>query len=139
MDAITLKSGHVLELGAPEFKSAKRLLKVCARELKTVDINLEGLDLENLKKLKNADAGFLVKALLQIIGSDEVEACILECARKSLLNGSQVKPETFEPEDMREDYLPVAWEVMRVSLVPFFVGLSLPSLTPEKESSPSPG
>lgn len=135
MDAIVLKSGHVLQLGMPEFKHAKKLLKVCARELKSVDINLEGLDLETIKGM---DAGVLVKALLQVIGSDTVEEAVIECASKSLLNDKQIKDVTFEPADMRQDFLPVAWEVMRLTLVPFFAGLSLPSLTLEREKAPAP-
>ena len=45
------------------------------------------------------------------------------------IDGKKVVKDTFEPEDARQDYLPVAWEVMKLNLTPFFRGLDLSSLT----------
>jgi hypothetical protein len=45
--------------------------------------------------------------------------------------------ETFESEGARRDLIPVALEVMKLNLLPFFEDLLLPSSTPD-EATPSP-
>jgi hypothetical protein len=136
MEAITLKSGHTLELGTPDFSTAKKLFKTLARELREVDIDLEGLDLSTLEGL---DHGIIVKAFFQVAQSDAVEAAVMECATRSMLQGNKIVPASFENVDMRQDYLSVAWEVMKMTLSPFFAGLSFPSSTPAKPSPSAQG
>jgi hypothetical protein len=135
MEAIVLKSGHVFDPGIPDFGPATKLFKTVARELRDVDIDLEKLD---LTKLEDLDAGFFLKAFLQVAGSDAIEACVFECAVKSRINDLKIQRGTFEAEDMRQDYLPVAWEVIKMTLIPFFAGLSLPSSSPKKGDPASP-
>jgi hypothetical protein len=135
MEAITLKSGHVFEpMSGPDWASSKKLFKILARELKSVDIDLTGLTEASIKDM---DSGVLVTAFLQVAGSDAVESAVLECAARCTLQGQKITAATFEPQDMRRDYLPVAWEVMKLALLPFFEDLLSALSTPGKESSPS--
>lgn len=134
VEAITLPSGHVLELGVPEFSSAKKLFKTLARELRDVDVNLENLD---LKEIGGKDINVFKNVFLQVAASDAIEACVFECAAKSMLNGQKITVNTFNDVDLRQDYLLVAWEVIKLSLTPFFSSLSLRFSTPVKASSPS--
>lgn len=138
MDAITLPSGHTLELGDPGLQAAKKLLKTIARELKQVDVSLEIESLANLDSLLKQDVNQFKNLFLQIVGSDAIESCIAECSVKSMLEGQRITGSTFEPRDLRPDYLPVAWEVMKFNVTPFFASLSLPSSILSAAPSKSP-
>jgi hypothetical protein len=136
LEPILLKSGHVLVPGTPDWEPSKKLFKIMARELKQVDISLEGLD---MKAIQSMDMGVLLKAFFQVAGSDAIEACIIECASRSTLNDLKIVPATFAPPDMRRDYLPVAWEVMKMALVPFFEDLLSSFSIPARGSPQSQG
>ena len=132
MENITLKNGHVLGLTIADFGPANRLRKEIVRELRNVKIDTE-LDLTNPKKLLELemDAKTLntVKDLIcQLLGSDAVEAAVMECAKKCTLQGEKITPASFVKEDAREDFLVVAWEVIKTNVGPFFAGLDLKSL-----------
>lgn len=131
-DPITLKSGSILEVGIAPFSAGTRLMKVVAKELSTVSFNL---NLSSFAELSGQDINVLKNALFQLMQSDALEAALMECAKKSTYNGQKITPTTFEPEDARQDYLPVAWEVMKANLSPFFKGLNLSSLTSAKPNS----
>ncbi len=134
-DAITLKSGHTLELRSPDFGAAKNLAKAIARELRSVDVQLESMDIQAFLA---KDVNAIKNVFLQVGSSDVVEQAVYACAVKSLLNGQKITPNLFEPEDMRQDYLPVVWEVMKFSLAPFFASLEFPSSAPAARTSSSP-
>src|SRR5690242_20291792 len=125
-DPITLKSGAVLTVAIASFASGNKLMKTVARELSGVDFNLE---LKNLDELSEKDINVLKNVVFRIIQSDAIEQALLECMKKCLYNDQRITLETFETEDARQDYLPVAWEVMKANLRPFFSGLDLSSLT----------
>lgn len=135
MQSVTLPSNHILELGTPEFSSAKKLFKTLAKELRDVDINLESLDFQ---ALGGKDVNAFKNVFLQVAASDAIEACVFECAAKSLLQGQKITVNTFNDVELRQDYLLVAWEVMKLSLSPFFASLTLKFTPPAKASSPSP-
>lgn len=125
MNEILLKSGAVLVVNMAPFSASNKLLKVVMRELKTVDLELENLD---LAKIATQDINTLKNAICQLLASDALEQSVFECMAKCTYNGSRVVKETFEPEDARGDYLPCAWEVIKANLRPFFSGLDLSSL-----------
>lgn len=135
-ESVTLPSGHQLELGMAPFSVGMKLFKVIANELKGVDVEIESLD---FAKLAGKDINVLKNAILQLLGSDQLEAALFACMERCLLNGAKITRQSFEPEDMRPDYLPVAWEVMKFNLAPFFRGLNLssPTASPTTAQSPS--
>ncbi len=130
-DPIKLKSGADLQVGVAPFADGMRLLKTVARELAAVNFDL---DLVNFSELSGKDINVLKNAVFQLIQSDAVEAALMKCAAKSHYNGHTILPNTFEDANARQDYLPVAWEVMKANLRPFFAGLDLSSLA----SAPAP-
>lgn len=135
MDPIQLKSGATLAVSIAPFTAGNRLMKAVARELSSVDFNL---DLKSFDELSDKDINVLKNVAFQILQSDAIEAALLECMKKCLYNDQRVTEKTFEPEEARPDYLPVAWEVMKANLRPFFSGLDLSSLTSAKPTSNAP-
>lgn len=135
MDPIQLKSGATLAVSIAPFTAGNRLMKAVARELSSVDFNL---DLKSFDELSDKDINVLKNVAFQILQSDTIEAALLDCMKKCLYNGERITEKTFEPEEARPDYLPVAWEVMKANLRPFFSGLDLSSLTSAKPTSNAP-
>jgi hypothetical protein len=128
-EKITLKSGATLDIQLAPFAEAMRLFKTIANELKSADVQLDGLSME---KIKGTDINGIKNAVLQLLGSDAIEASVRTCMVRCLYNGTKITPQTFEPNDARQDYLPVAWEVVKFNMGPFFAGLDLSSLTSAK-------
>lgn len=125
-ESVPLKSGRTLVLGMASFSVSMKLFKTIANELKQVDaeFNIESVD---LKKLGEKDINTFKTAILQLLGSDALEMAVFQCAEKCLLDGQKITRQTFEPEDMRPDFFPVAWEVIKYNLTPFFTGLEFSS------------
>ncbi len=132
---ITLKSGHTLVLGMASFSAGTKLFKTVANELKEAEVDLSSLD---LKELAGKDVNSIKNAVFQLLGSDALEAAVFECMTKSTLQGSKITRDSFAPEDMRGDYLPVAWEVIKFNLAPFFSNLDLSSSTSAKLPAGAP-
>lgn len=127
-DPITLKSGNLLAIGLAPFSVANKLLKTVARELTSVsfDLDLGNVDLAHISP---KDINTLKNAAFQLLQSDVVEAAVLGCMERCLYNGQKITAKTFEDENARADYLPVAWEVMKANLTPFFKNLAFASST----------
>jgi hypothetical protein len=133
-DPITLKSGSELQVGLAPFAVGNRLLKTVARELAAVEFNMDFGEID-LSKVSAKDINTLKNAAFQLLQSEDVEKAVMECMKRCLYNGHAIQPNTFEAESARQDYLPVAWEVMKANLIPFFSGLDLPSSASAKPSS----
>lgn len=138
----TLKSGKVLTLQIASFAVASKLRQAVAIELKGVNLgetfkiaagasatDLGGMDLP-VDALKNL--------VCQFLASEAVERAVFECMKVCQYQGERIGQDTFEPEDAREDFLPVAWEVMVMNLAPFFKGLDWRSLINAPPSTSSP-
>lgn len=122
-EKLTLKSGATLELQMAPFAVSMKLVKTLSNELKLVNLQLEGLSLE---KIKGSGIEGIKNAVLQILGSDAVELSLRPCLERCLYNGTKITPDVFESPQAREDYLPVAWEVIKFNAGPFFRNLGLP-------------
>lgn len=133
-DPITLPSGRSLVVNVAPFSIGKNLFKTLARELLAVRLDL---DITKIKSVGDLDVNVLKDALLQVIASDSIEACFFACAEKCLIEGQKITKDSFEHETARQDYLPVAWEVMKANLTPFFKGLA--SALPTGDKPPASG
>ncbi len=122
-DAIPLPSGAQLVLGISDVREANELKKAVARELVAVNVNLTTLD---IAKLSPDEMNSFKNIFFQILGSDLIEAALWKCISRCTYNQTRITWETFQPENAREDYQNVAWEVMVYNLRPF--GKSLLSL-----------
>lgn len=136
-DPITLKSGAELAVQLAPFSVANKLVKAVARELTTVNFDMD-LGSVDLAKIQPKDINTLKNAAFQLLQSDPVEAALMACMERCLYNGQKIVKATFEDENTRADYLPVAWEVMKANLTPFFKNLAFESSTPAP-TAPSSG
>lgn len=134
-ETLTLKSGASLELQMAPFAVSMKLFKTIAAELKQVDINLDGLSLE---AIKGTNLNGIKNAVFQLLGSDQLELALGACMERCLYNGVKITKGTFESPEARQDYLPVAWEVMKFNLAPFFSSLGLSYSTNEPATGSGP-
>ena len=155
---LTLESGHALVINHVPASAAFHLKRVVARECAKVGVQFsEGLipalllepegatkEERDAKKrlnvvaaLSGTDLDTIKNLFLQLVGSEEVDEAILSCAGKWMLDGKAVTFETFEPDDFRGDYYPVAVEVAKEALVPLFrsLGSLLPTQSEPKENA----
>lgn len=120
-DPITLESGAILTIQIAPFSLGWKLSQVIARELAQVRLELDAS--VDLKKLGGNDVNTLKNVAFQLLQSETLERAVFACMEKCLYNGQRITAQTFEPEDARQDYLPVAWEVIKVNLRPFVKNL----------------
>ena len=116
----TLPSGAILRVGLAPFSDAKALYQEVLKELKNFGIHAD--DEMNVNFFKNI--------FCTLLSSEEIERKILKCAEKSLYGEAKKKiiPETFEPEENRQDYIDammhVGWENVHPFLKPLFAQYS---------------
>lgn len=125
-DPITLKSGSTFQGTVAPFEDADELAKIVAKELLAVDFNMETV---NFAELSGKDVNTLKNVAFQLLSSKALSGQLWKCLTRCLLNGQKITKESFAAEEARQDYYPVAWEVMKLNLRPFFKGLDLSSLT----------
>jgi len=135
-ETVTLKSGHVLTLQMASFDEANALKQTVASELMLVDVKLP--ESSDMAKLMASDASGLKNIFLMLIASKKIEAAIMGCAKRCLLDGVKVEKGLFEEPHMRGDYMPMMWEVMKFNLLPFFAGFDFKSLMPPAPAASSP-
>lgn len=142
-ETVTLPSGRELVLQAPDFALANRLRRAIAKELAATKIEI-ALPVGPAAFARALDRDFpandLKNVLCGLLGSEEIETILAQCMATCLYNGTKISsPGTFEEDKQaRADYLPIAWEVIRFSLAPFFEGLAskLSTLAPPAAASP---
>lgn len=129
METITLKSGAKLGLQIAKLRESRTLMQKVAQEVKKAGLELKPEMLEE-------DLTSLFDGLLQLIGSEELFQCVLECAKTctyDMGNGAlKIEHGTFEPAIARKDLVPVAMEVMKLNILPFFEGVDWQSYLPKK-------
>ena len=130
-ESLTLPSGRELQLGIAPFAVGMKLVKTLAAEAKNVDVELESLD---LSKLAGKNLNSIKNLVLQMLSSDALEAALFQCMERCLLDGQKITRQTFEPEDMRQDFFPVAWEVIAFNVAPFAKSLGLSSSNTQAET-----
>lgn len=135
-EVAVLPSGAKLELQHAPFSVSHKLLKVVMRELAAVPLGLNidvnfASDPAALAALLSKDVplDLLKNGLCQLIASDAIEQALGECMARCLYEGRAIGKDTFENSNARGDFLPAAWEVMKLNLLPFFSGLLSKSLT----------
>lgn len=142
-EEIILKSGAKLLFGEPSFTEASDLLEMVASEAIKVNVDLgdvtqylqsQGDVSELLKDPKILNT--LKNVVCQMLASKPFKAVLVTCMRRSLLNGEKISLATFEQN--RADFLPVCWEVLKLTLAPFVGSLLSTSSTDTSRAKPSP-
>ena len=131
-----LKSGAVVALQLAAFEDSMALLDSILREM--VGVPVEGFD---LKDLVGKDLTQLKDVLFKVISSKPVKEALWACMTSCTYQGprdqvgiriSKGPNGTFDSEQTRGDFFPVAGEVAAFNLAPFFKNLALPSSIQEK-------
>lgn len=112
-----------LHITPSSFSDAMALQRAVAFALtkSSIQINTGILDGEDI------DAGSLdtiIKMILQVGISEEIERCLFVCAERVLYKSAKVDRDFFEPVENRELYYPIMLEIARVNLAPFFKKIS---------------
>jgi hypothetical protein len=150
---ITLKSGHHLVINAASLGVSGDLMRTISSELKA-NVKLAslstgvvfGLLTGNLgavvQSIGGNDLDVLAQLLLTLLGSKKIYDSFFECARTCTLDAmgpmEKITEASFEPVEVRRDLIPVAKEVMRENLAPFFVDLLSTLQTQESTTASSP-
>ena len=119
----SLPSGAVLEVTLAPFQEGHALFKAVARELEAVPLAV-GVKVKNLKELFEAGVSdeilnTLKNVAARLIASDLVEQALWPCMSRATYNQNKIRPDVFEDEKARGDFLIVAKEVLVYNLGPF--------------------
>lgn len=130
----TLKSGAILSLQLADFDDSANLLDAILKE--AIGVDIEGLDFETLFKENGLTAikDVIFKVISSKLVKDALWKCLTYCKYQAVGEAAGVKivKATFNDPIAREDFFPVAGEVIQFNLRPFFKNLTLPSSIPGK-------
>ena len=127
---IELPSGAKLQISLAPFAHAKQLYQAVLEELKLLRISSDmEVDLELIKNLFCAG-----------LSSKKVEDAVDLCMKRVTYNNIRITPDTFEPAEARQDYIPALLEVVQVNLLPFMKSLMprLQAISQKISNSPKP-
>ena len=126
MDKEMLKSGNMVYLNLAPVSSSFRLFQAVVQEFKKNGISLK-IDLEteiSIKDIFIENAEECISGLADIVTSDRVLICILDCASKCLYESGGTKQkitmDLFENESCRGDFFEVMYKIAVRNLKPFF-------------------
>ena len=92
--------------------------------------------------IAGSDINVLWNVMLTLLGSPRIEAAFFECAKTCTLDVKgpveKITRETFEPAEARRDLIPIALEVMKENLLPFFEDLFSTSPSQDDTTAQSP-
>jgi hypothetical protein len=109
---VKLPSGAVLKVNSAPFGVSKELYKSILSESKQIEFS------------STTDFAQVFKDLFcSGFSSDRVEAAMWKCMERCLYNDLKIVPDTFEPVEAREDFVPVCMEVGKENLFPFMKNL----------------
>ena len=110
-----------LRITAGSFADAMALQKAIGRALKGSKLELPESMTVDMAPDKLGD---IIGAVLGVVTSDEVEACLFACAARAVLGDAKIDRDFFENVDNRELYYPIMVEIIRVNVGPFIKGLA---------------
>lgn len=112
---VQLPSGVEAIVNVAPFKDSNRLFQAISREWKGTTLNLDPKGMTGL--------------FFAALSSIDVEKALWPCLHRCLYNGEKITADTFEPEETREDFMPLCLEVIVDNVLPFMKGLFSPSET----------
>lgn len=106
---VELPSGAKLEITLAPFVDARALYQAFADEFKTLKI----------QGTTELDYNFLKDIFLVGISSKKIEQALDLCMKRATYNGAHIDGDTFTPEESRQDYFEVCFEIAKVNIMPF--------------------
>lgn len=86
--------------------------------------DIQATDIEAFQQMDLKGLGGLADMVIDVLNSKEVEGLVFKCMERCSYDGERINRDTFEPEARRGDFLFVAFEVMKVNVLPFLSHLS---------------
>lgn len=112
IEMIKLPSGAELRITLAPFADSKALYQAMLEEMKVLKID-PSAQIENL-----------VKDIFCIgLSSQKVEAALKVCLARATYNKIRIDENTFEPEEARQDYIPLCFNVATENIRPFMKSL----------------
>ena len=112
-----------LEITPASFKIANNLTKAIERAIATspLKLNVDQINFTDVfkSKLSEGALGEMIKSVLHIFISDEVENIAFQCALRALYDNQKVDEDFFEKEENRSLYYPIMFEIIKVNVSPF--------------------
>lgn len=109
IEPIDLPSGAKLKITLAPFADAKNLYQALLEEMKTLKISAQ----------TEIDVNFFKDLFCFGFSSKKVEQALEQCMKRCLLNGTRIDKDSFEPEELRQDYLIACIEVTKANIMPF--------------------
>lgn len=126
MEKEVLKSGNYLHLNLAPISLSIRLFQIVVQEFKKNGIDVK-LDLDSEISFKDIfinNASGCLNGLADMVTSDRVLDCLLECSEKCLYESRGTKQkislDLFEKEANRADMFEVFFKIAQRNLKPFF-------------------
>lgn len=108
MKEITLPSGAKLKITLSPFAVSKALYLAALEEIQLVKLDA------------NAEIESIFKDLFCLgFSSKKIEAKLADCMKRVTYNDQHITEDTFEPENARQDYMAVQFEVALANILPF--------------------
>lgn len=134
MKEVTLPTGAILGLQMADFEDGTALYQTLCSELLGVQLptSIQGQD---IKSLAGININELKDVFLKLMGSKEIHTAIWKCMACCTYTPSgsttpvRITKNTFREVDAREDFFPVAKEVLTYNVGPFFKSLGSMFLT----------
>ncbi len=119
MQGFTLSTGAKLEVTESSFAEAYALEKALISSVK--ETNLSGLQVK--KDVFDMDVDVLLKSVLVMATSPEVERCLFKCFERATYDGVKISRGLFDDPkiglQIREDFHEICLKVAEVNCLPF--------------------
>jgi hypothetical protein len=113
MKTVTLPSGAELNIETlPPFADSEALFKAVMKDILLIIPPEQQIGPSVVKE-------FICRGLI----SDDIRRALWKCMDRVTYNGLKIDKDTFEPEEARQDYLEVCWQVAERNVSPFLKGL----------------
>jgi len=126
MKEVKLSSGAILGLQMADFEDGTALYQTLCAELVGIQIPMQATD---LKSMASMDISVLKDGFLKLMASKAIYSQVWKCMNSCTYAPAgteaplRILKNTFQTEEARKDFLPVAWEVLSYNLAPFFESL----------------
>ncbi len=117
MQEFTSASGAKVIINLAPFDDAMELKSAVLRQISAADIKI---DPNKIKLADDIDIEGVIKAVIAVDCSPEVNAAVMRCLLKCTYDGHKITKATFEDGRAREDYYEIMIACLKVNLIPFF-------------------
>lgn len=115
-----LPSGAYLDVTPLSYAQAWEVAQTVIREVEKMNLDLKGVDLENLLA---TDVLVFKGPICALLGSASIQSAIKLCFVKCCYNQVRIDDHTFDPLEHRGDFLFCAFYALRENVYPFFGSL----------------